>query len=243
MVGVVGYQTNMGDTDCDCDPSASPNTTSSILPVYPPPVSDPFDQYVQHALCAGNPTRYNIEWEPLTYTASSQTIMTGQDLIDCLTDELNLSSQVIPYYMWHYHGNTSEFGGLYNDWNGRIGIYTYVWQLDGMGMQLIGARDSAPPVGSVSSSGILNATPTAAGAPSLDKGNFQWDMGSASPGPDGVLNPATISEHYPPLDATSTSPIVFSQGLYYYFGVRPAKTSFNIFVRMYINEELADTVI
>ena len=140
MVGVVGYQTNMGGTDCDCGVT-SPNTTTSPIPIYPEPNSN-YTIYTPNALNAGG-NKYNIAWAPLTYTASSQTIMTGQDLIDCLTDELNLSSQVIPYYMWHYHGNTSEFGGLYNDWNGRIGIYTYVWQLDGMGMQLIGARDSA----------------------------------------------------------------------------------------------------
>ena len=242
MVGVVGYQTNMGDTDCDCG-NAAPNTTTPAIPVYPPPVSDPFDQYVQHALCAGNPDRYNIEWQPLTYTASSQTIMTGQDLIDCLTDELNLSSQVIPYYMWHYHGDPENFGGLYNDWNGRIGMYNYTWQLDGAGMQLIGLRDSTSD-GSTSSSGILNATPTTSGgAPSLDKGNYQWNMASTTTG--GVIDPSVfdITKFYPPIDATSGDKIVFSQGLYYYFGVRPAKTSFNTFVRMYISEELADTVI
>ena len=36
---------------------------------------------------------------------------------------------------------------------------------------------------------------------------------------------------------------VFSQPLFYYFGLRPGATSFNTFVRKYIDEELADTVI
>ena len=36
MVGVVGYQTNMGDTDCDCG-VISPTTTTPAIPVYPPP--------------------------------------------------------------------------------------------------------------------------------------------------------------------------------------------------------------
>ena len=145
--------------------------------------------------------------------------------------------------MWHYHGDPENFGGLYNDWNGRIGMYNYTWQLDGAGMQLIGLRDSTSD-GSTSSSGILNATPTTSGgAPSLDKGNYQWNMASTTTG--GVIDPSVfdITKFYPPIDATSGDKIVFSQGLYYYFGVRPAKTSFNTFVRMYISEELADTVI
>ena len=85
--------------------------------------------------------------------------------------------------------------------------------------------------------------------PSLDRGSFQDDMGSTRTGGiiDWTNNPPypnyPMQAHYPPLVDSTETPIVFSQGLYYYFGVRPGKTSFNTFVRMYISEELAETVI
>jgi len=245
MVGVVGYQTNMGGTDCNC--GNPPATTTSPVPIYPEPNSN-YTTYIPNALNAGG-NKYNIAWAPLTYTASSQTIMTGQDLIDCLTDELNLSSQIIPYYMWQYHSSNDEFGGLYNDWNGRVGVYKYTKQLDGAGMQLIGARHTTT-AGNTGPGASINPIPeTAGGAPSLNSGSFQDDLGSSRTG--GVIDWTgaapypnyPMQDHYPPLVLGTESPIVFSQGLYYYFGVRPGKTSFNTFVRMYINEELADTVI
>ena len=235
MVGVVEYQTNMGDTNCTC--GIAPAIVPSTMPIYPPPNSD-YGNPVEHALNAGSP-EYNIAWFPLTHTASSQTIMTGQDLIDCLTEELNLSSQLIPYYLWMYHTMdsvaTDDFGGVYNDWNGRVGRYKYIKQFDGLGMQLIGLRtyDGA--------NGPLYPTPTAGGNASLTKGSFQDNMGAITTG--GQFPLSSVQLHYPPLDENSTSGIVFSQGLYYYFGVRPAETSFNTFVRMYISEELAATVI
>mgnify|MGYP003663691281 FL=1 len=237
MVGVVGYQTNMGDTDCDCSPVPA-NSVTSALPLYPSPNSD-YNNYVDNALNAGS-QEYNIAWAPLTYTASSQTIMTGQDLIDCLTDELNLSSQVIPYYMWQYRKSSGsisdDFGGLYNDWNGRVGVYDYIKQLDGAGLQLIGIRDSTH-------LGSFGGPSPAYGNDTISKGSFQDNMGSSTTGGDIDPSTTTMTNHYPPLTQNSEKGIVFSQGLYYYFGVRPANTSFNTFVRMYINEELADTVI
>ena len=250
MVGVVGYQTNMANTDCDCDPGA-PSTDTSIVPIYPEVNFDPDPaSYVPNALNVMS-GEYNIGWAPLTYTASSQTIMTGQDLIDCLTDELNLSSQIIPYYMWQYtkssgsYSPKDEFGGLYNDWNGRVGIYNYTKQLDGVGMQIVGVTKTISDGSHADDSNILNATPTSGGGqPDLRVGNFQYDMASNATGGNG-LAPALLAnkDHYPPLTVVKKSPVVFSQGLFYYFGVRPANTSFNTFVRMYINEELADTVI
>ena len=49
--------------------------------------------------------------------------------------------------------------------------------------------------------------------------------------------------NYPLLTPNSDRSIVFSQPLFYYFGLRPGETAFNTFVRKYIDEELADTVI
>ena len=153
--------------------------------------------------------------------------------------------------MWHYHGNTEEFGGLFNDWNGRVGVYKYTKQLDGAGMQLIGARFTTT-AGNTGPGASINPTPTAGGMPSLDSGSFQDDLGSSRTG--GVIDwtgslilppypDFPMQSHYPPLVDSTKTPIVFSQGVYYYFGVRPGKTSFNTFVRMYINEELSETVI
>jgi hypothetical protein len=47
----------------------------------------------------------------------------------------------------------------------------------------------------------------------------------------------------PPLVGSSDPKINFSQPLYYYFGVRPGKTAYNTFIRKYVDEALADTVI
>ena len=47
----------------------------------------------------------------------------------------------------------------------------------------------------------------------------------------------------PPLVDSSDPKINFSQPLYYYFGVRPGKTAYNTFIRKYVDEALADTVI
>ena len=47
----------------------------------------------------------------------------------------------------------------------------------------------------------------------------------------------------PPLTSSSDSKVNFSQPLYFYFGVRPGKTAYNIFIRKYVDEALADTVI
>ena len=47
----------------------------------------------------------------------------------------------------------------------------------------------------------------------------------------------------PLLTPTSDSNINFSQPLFYYFGLRPGQTAFNTFVRKYVDEELANSVL
>ena len=41
----------------------------------------------------------------------------------------------------------------------------------------------------------------------------------------------------------SANSINFSQPLFYYFGLRPGETSYNTFIRLYVDEELAGTVV
>ena len=74
-------------------------------------------------------------------------------------------------------------------------------------------------------------------------GNFQMYMGGPTvygPGPFTYAG-----NNYPPLNGVIPTgrSVQFSQPLYYYFGLRPGATSFNTFVRKYIDEELADTVL
>ena len=69
---------------------------------------------------------YDIKWEPIMYTASTQVIMSGQDLIDCLTLDLASSSQLVPFYPWHMKGAPGNmFGTWQNDWDGTLGEYYY----------------------------------------------------------------------------------------------------------------------
>ncbi len=82
-----------------------------------------------------------------------------------------------------------------------------------------------------------NLHPTNSPSPLIFDGNFQHYMG----------NPpfSYPQNNYPVMNGVvpASDSYVFSQPLFYYFGLRPGATSFNTFVRKYIDEELADTVI
>ena len=88
--------------------------------------------YVPHAIniMGGD---YNIEWEPLMYTASTPIIMAGADLWSCMTIDLSASSQTVPFYPWMVEGG--GFGTYSNDWAGTRGNYIYPTQ-NWLGFQL-----------------------------------------------------------------------------------------------------------
>lgn len=48
---------------------------------------------------------------------------------------------------------------------------------------------------------------------------------------------------YPPLNLGSNNQTVFAQPRFHYFGLRPGETAYNTFIRKFVDEELADTVI
>tara|TARA_R110000824_G_scaffold137684_7_gene302281 strand:- start:9147 stop:12833 length:3687 start_codon:yes stop_codon:yes gene_type:complete len=248
MLGVYGYETNMGGVGCDCD---FPNMVSTQLEVtgaiggleYPSP-NFTAGTYIPHAINVNNLNgnsefEHNIMWEPLLFTGQTQTIMDGQNLIDCLTMSLSASSQYVPFYPWHQRAGAASssqgFGDVWNDWLGTTGQYRYAMGIPGPLMSVLPALNlqtaegtSIHPVGN-------NCTTGGTGTPCVWDGNFQHYMGNP-PFTYGAGN-------YPLMDLNSNKEMVFSQPLFYFFGLRPGATSYNTFVRKYIDEELADTVI
>ena len=211
MVGVFGYETNVGETECDCP--TGPTTTPANNEQLEYPVSNNGNStanggtggpYVPNALNVMG-LLYDIMWEPLMFTASTQVMMTGQDLIDCLTLDLSSSSQVVPFYPWRIEGG--GFGTWKNDWAGTLGEYYYdTW----------GGSTYGPFISPWGASPLL-------------AGDYQNDMFPSMDRP--VLNP------------NSDPSVNFSQPLFYYFGLRPGQTAFNIFVRKYVDEELSNSVL
>ena len=248
MLGVEGYEANMGTTACDCDYTQQISTPPADQPpnsglTYPSP-NFTGGTYIQHALNVKNINEQNatfshtLLWEPLLFTSSTQTIMSGPDLIDCVTMELSASSQNVPFYPWHLDAAGAAilggqaiggYGTVWNDWLGTVGQYRYAFGVTGPAMSILPAVDYETAEGA-------NLHPTNS-APMIFDGDFQHYMGNP---------PFSFSQNnYPVMNGTvpASDSYVFSQPLFYYFGLRPGATSFNTFVRKYIDEELADTVI
>lgn len=237
MLGVYGYETNLGNTACECDYV----TKQSIMGnppqdggglAYPSP-NFTAGTYVDNAvnvnqLGGDNTFNHTILWEPILFTGQTQTIMDGQNLIDCVTEELNNSSQHVPYYPWRMRPAAPNFGfgDTWNDWLGTKGKYRYAFGVPGPAMSILPAIDAVS---------AWDVHVPASAIPLVYDGNFQNNMGNP---PFSIAN-----DNYPLLRPGSSKEIVFSQPLFYYFGLRPGATSFNTFVRKYIDEELADTVI
>jgi len=208
MVGVFGYETNVGNTECDCPtgPAATPPDNAQLE--YPIPNDGVFNSnYVDNAVNVVGNSFYDISWEPLMFTASTQTMMTGEDIINCLTLDLSASSQTVPFYPWHNdNAPVNPFGSWKNDWDGTLGVYDFdTW-------------------------GGANVEFTSPwGSHQLLSGDYQNNMAPNLGRP--ILTP------------TSPTHINFSQPLFYYFGLRPGQTAFNTFVRKYVDEELANSVL
>ena len=207
MLGVFGYETNAGSMNCDCNigPTAIPPTTDDIE--YPPSNDiNATGSYVANAINVN--AGYDIQWEPLLFTAGTPTIMTGSDLIDCMSYELSGSSQIIPFYIWRIDGS-SGFGNENNDWQYTIGPYQ-------------SASDD-----------------WTAGATIINSGDYQNNVGALNSFPQ----PGTAGDAYPPISNATGPSMLFSRPLFFYFGLRPGETAYNKFIRVYVDEELSDTVI
>ena len=243
MLGVYGYEANVGDIGCECDydmnvsiGGGDADQSGALGGLEYPSPNFTAGTYVNHAVNVNNlgsnsPFTHTIMWEPLLFTGQTQTIMDGQNLIDCIVTELSASSQHVPFYPWHMRsGSPLGFGDVWNDWIGTMGKYRYVYGVPGPAMSILpslstgyeswGSDSDMHPVGSTTL---------------IWDGNYQNNMGNP---PFSVAN-----NNYPLLNPSSDRTQVFSQPLFYYFGLRPGQTSFNTFVRKYIDEELADSVI
>ena len=232
MLGVEGYEANMGTTACDCDYTQQISTPPADQPpnsglTYPSP-NFTGGTYIQHALNVNNINEQNatfthtLLWEPLLFTTSTQTIMSGPDLIDCVTMELSASSQNVPFYPWHLDAVGAAtlggqaiggYGTVWNDWLGTVGEYRYAFGVPGPFMSILPSIDYETAEGAV-------LHPTNSPSPLIFDGNFQHYMGNPPfsypqnnyPVMNGVV---PVSDSY-----------VFSQPLFYYFGLRPGATSF-----------------
>ena len=245
MLGVYGYETNMGGTGCDCDYLGMVSTpvtpTAAIGGLEYPSPNFTAGTYITNAVNVNNLNGsstfdHNIMWEPLLFTGQTQTIMDGQNLIDCVTMSLSASSQYVPFYPWHQRSSApSGFGDVWNDWLGTVGKYRYAMGVPGPLMSVLPAINLTTAEGTSIHPVGTNCTTGGTGTPCVWDGNYLHYMGNP---------PFTFANgDYPLMNKDSSKNMVFSQPLFYFFGLRPGATSYNTFVRKYIDEELADTVI
>ena len=157
--------------------------------------------YIDHAINVDK-QNYIVQWEPMMNTAATQTLMSGPDMVACLSYDLSGSSQTIPFYTWVKR--SGGFGTEASDWKGTVGPY----------------RWSVP----TSWTWINSTAPT---YPNF--GDYQDNM--------------TSSLGIPLLTRNHPQNINFSRPMFYYFGLRPGKTAFNIFVMKYIDEDFNEGVI
>ena len=249
MVGIYGYETNMSNVDCDC--SAAPPVVNNQpgLIEYPPAVDQnmnntnvvpniPPGQYVQYAVNA-NPA-YTIEWEPHLFTASTSTIMSGIDLQYCVGFSLSASTQELPFYPWRING--TPWGNEYNDWQGTLGTYmqpTGAISNPAVPFTLVNQNTSGAPFPNwANSSGLFQGGPNGPmGAPPLQVGTVGGPTSfQVTWGPDPTNS-------FPPMSLQNSPTFQMSGPLFYYFGLRPGETSYHTFIRMYVDEELADSVL
>jgi hypothetical protein len=254
MVGIYGYETNMSNVDCDC--SGAPPVVNNVpgLVEYPPSVDQntnntnvvpnvPPGTYVQYAVNV-NPN-WSIEWEPHLFTAATSTIMSGLDLQYCLGFSLSASTQELPFYPWRL--SNVPWGNQFNDWAGTTGFYNLPtigvsspmipfsivnnnWS-GAIGMTLQGPWGGASGLFQGGPGGPMGAPPFQAGTVG-GPGSFQVTWG---PGPNN---------NFPPLSQSNNqNRFQMSGPLFYYFGLRPGETSYHTFIRMYVDEELADSVL
>ena len=224
MLGVYGYESNDGDTQCECNMAVTTTAANMGMLEYPLPcntlVGTACPSYTQYAInITGND--YNIEWEPLMYTAATPIIMAGADLWSCITMDLSASSQTAPFYPWMVEGGF--FGTYKNDWAGTIGDYIYPVQ-NNLGFNLGGAVMAT------------NIWVGSGGPWGIYAGDMQYYMSLIGGGPPGLPEPLGPW-------GNGTQEVNFSRPLFFYFGLRPGRTSYNTFIRKYIDEELAGTVI
>jgi hypothetical protein len=210
MLGVFGYETNVSTTSCDCTIPAGPPlvVTDGDIEYELPNNINETGTYVDYAINVN--AGYDIQWRPHLFSASTPTIMTGADLIDCVSYELSGSSQIIPFYIWRVNGS-SGFGNENNDWQYTRGGYqsaSYSWTSTG-------------------------------GTVVINSGDYQNTVGALN----GFAQPGTVGDAYPPMSEVTGPSMLFSQPLFYYFGLRPGETAYNRFIRLYVDEELSNTVI
>ena len=229
MAGVIGYESNPGFTSCDC----------SVSPPVPPPAPPPPgpEEYgtINGRLWAdgtpnGNPymqysintwgTDFDVQWQAKEYTSSTPSILSTNEMVTCIAEELSATTQVVPYLSWRMFGS-APFGDWKNDWQYMTGDYDDWYPL------VLGIDWWDTVAVSWANGGSRYS------GPYQDDIAFPWWSGTAN-------YPQDI---YPPLSTISNNQIVFSQPRFHYFGLRPGETAYNTFVRKFVDEELADTVI
>ena len=112
----------------------------------------------------------------------------------------------------------------------------YLWRVDGSGGFGTENNDwqyTTGPYQSQSDGWTIPSTPL------INSGDYQSNIGALN----SLPQPGTPNDAYPPMTQNTGPSILFSQPLFYYFGLRPGETAYNKFIRLYVDEELADSVI
>ncbi len=250
MVGIYGYETNMSMVDCDCSGAAPVVNNQPGLIEYPPTVNQnnnntnvipnvPSNTYIQYAVNI-NPA-YTVEWEPHLFTAATAGIMSGPDLQYCLGFSLSSSTQEVPFYPWELNA-ALPWGDEWNDWQGTLG--TYRKATAGISNAFVPFTTTVAvevddvPGAWIDASGLFQGGPNGPmGAPPFVVGSV------GQPGSYQVVWGGAGQNSFPPLSPTNTMTMQMSGPLFYYFGLRPGETSYHTFIRMYVDEELANNVL
>ena len=166
--------------------------------------------------------------------------MSGQDLVYCLGFSLTASTQEVPYYPWRINGGA--WGDVWNDWQGTRGDYSTATNA---------TTSPLIPLSVANYNIVSNVAGTWANASGLFQGGFDGPFGvppllagqvGTAPNFQVVWGPSA-SNSFPPMSDNNTGTFQLSPPLFYYFGLRPGETSYHTFIRMYVDEELADSVI
>ena len=143
--------------------------------------------------------------------------------------DLSATTQQVPFYPWRSRDGAG-FGSVFNDWQNTTGDYRIMMAIPMGAMSIFPAIGLSPPTHYY---GLLGSD-----TPSIASGEFQNYMGNC-----GFGCGYELPNDYPLMTDDSSNSINFSQPLFYYFGLRPGETSYNTFIRLYVDEELAGTVV
>jgi hypothetical protein len=217
MLGIVGYEPNYGDLICACNQGLNPAQVNA--PTSGSGLVLPYPPVTYTHNSSGLP--HSISAHGNFYNIEWTPIIGDVQAPLLLSGQdlidcatLELSSTTQDVPFYKWSMTSGGFGTHHNDWEYTKGMYSEA-TANWLGFDPMGLFGLWPQ--NLHEAGTVTS------------GWYQDDMYP------------TLDR--PPLVSSSDPKINFSQPLYYYFGVRPGRTAYNTFIRKYVDEALADTVI